>query len=97
MNFPCYFLLIDVKKVVVVVTDGFSSRGVEITKELAGRLKRQGVKFFAVGTSRRVYKDELDELSSKPSESHQLMVDIKKNPFTKEQVEQFTKKICKTE
>ena len=99
-TFPSPFLLIDVKRVVVTVTDGFSSRGVEITKELTDRLKTNGVKLFAVGTpdrQHRLYKAELDELSSKPSKTHQLIVDLNKNSFTKDQVEQFAKKICKTE
>ena len=89
--------LIDVKKVVVAVTDGFSSRGIEITKELTDQLKTSKVQFFSVGTSHRVNKPELNNLSSKPSGTHQLIVDLKKDHFTKSQVEQLAKRICKNE
>ena len=85
---------------VVSVTDGFSSRGIEITKELTDKLKTNGVELFAVGTfnrQHRLNKAELDELSSKPSKTHQLIVDLDKNSFTEDQVEQFAKEICKTE
>ncbi|KAJ7394354.1 hypothetical protein OS493_000160 [Desmophyllum pertusum] len=84
----------DVKKVVVVVTDGFSSLGIEFTKKLAGTLKRTGVNVFSVGTSGRVYKAELDELVSKPSEAHQLTRDLTKGAFTKDEVKRFAKEIC---
>ena len=48
-----------VKKVLVVLTDGFSSLGIEVTRDLTERLKNKGVEFFSVGISGRVYKDEL--------------------------------------
>ena len=85
------------KKVVVVVTDSFSSRGIEITKELTDRMKANHVKLFSVGASARVNKPELDEMVSKPSDTHELIVDLKTNSFSKDQVEQFSKKICKSE
>ena len=88
---------IDVKKVLVVLTDGFSSLGIEFTKKLADTLKRTGVKFFTVGTSDRVYQAEVDELSSKPSKTHQLLRDLTKGSFTKDEVRQFAEEICKTE
>ena len=91
---PLFSSLIDVKKVVVMVTDGFSFRGIEITKESTDRLKANSVKLFSVGTSNRVNQPELDELSSKPNDKHQLVVDLKKASFTKEQVERFAKEIC---
>ena len=80
-----------------MMTDGFSSRGIEIVKEYTDRLKTKNVKFFSVGTSARVNKPELDELASKPSDIHQLIVDLKKNSFTKDQVERLAKEICKVE
>ena len=74
--------------------------GIETTKDLTDRMKTNGVKLFAVGTSdrlHRMYKAELDELSSKPSKTHQIIVDLHKNSFSKAQAERFAKEICKTE
>ena len=85
------------KKVLVAVTDGFSSRGIELTKKLADNLKGIGCEIFSVGTSDRIYKNEIEELVSKPSRSHELLRDFKKNYFTKDEVEQFAKEICKKE
>lgn len=83
------------KKVAVFVTDGFSTRGVEFTRKSADTLTRKGIKLFSVGISDHIDKDELDELASKPKESHQLIIDIPGKFFTKEQVERFAKEICK--
>lgn len=88
------------KKVVVVVTDGFSSLGIDFTKMLSGNMKTKGFKLFAVGTSdrlHRMYKAELDELVSKPTKTHQLFVNFNKNSATKDQLERFAKEICKAE
>lgn len=95
--FAFFVCLVDVKKVLVVLTDGFSSLGIEFTKKLADTLKRTGVKFFTVGTSDRVYQAEVDELASKPSKTHQLLRDLAKGSFTKDEVRKFAKEICKKE
>ena len=42
-----------------------------------------------MGTSRRVCKAELDELASQPNETPQLIIDLEKNAFNKDKVEQF--------
>ena len=81
----------------VTLTDGFSSRGIEITKELAERLKRIGVQLYSVGTSDKIYKAELDGLASKPTSKHELIIDLRKYQTTKDQVEQFAKEICESE
>lgn len=83
-----------VKKVVVVVTDGLSSRGIEITRWLTKPLKNNGVKFFSVGIANRVNRDELNEVTSQPIETHQLIRDISKRSFTKWQVDTFAREIC---
>ncbi|XP_068717091.1 cartilage matrix protein-like [Montipora capricornis] len=83
-----------VKKVVVVVTDGLSSRGIEITRWLTKPLKNNGVKFFSVGIANRVNRDELNEVTSQPIETHQLIRDISKSSFTKWQVDTFAREIC---
>lgn len=77
-----------------MATDAFSFRGIEITKESTDRLKANNVKLFSVATTNLVNKPELDELTSKPIDRHRLMVDLKKTPFTKEQVGRFAKEIC---
>ena len=81
------------------MTDGFSSLGIETTKKLTDGMKTKGFRFFTVGTSDRLhrfFKAELDELASKPRETHQLIVDLDKNSFTKDQVERLAKEICTT-
>lgn len=81
----------------MVITDGFSSLGIDFTKKLADTLKKTDVKVFSVGTSDHVYKAEVDELSSKPSKSHQLLGDLAKGSFSKDEVQKFAKEICKKE
>ena len=91
----CTVLLADVKRIVVVITDGFSSLGFEYTKELTDQLKQSRIQFFSVGTSKRVNKPELDEISSQPVDIHKRIVDLKNRSFTKAQVERLAKDICK--
>ena len=79
----------------VVFTDGFSSRGIEITRDLTKALKNHGVEFFSIGTSDRVNKDELNELTSLPIETHQLLKRIEISPFTIGEIEEFAMEICK--
>ena len=89
-------LLADVKRIVVIITDGFSSLGFEKTKELTDQLKQRRIQFFSVGTSKRVNKPELEEISSQPVDTHELVVvDLKNRSFTKAQVERLAKDICK--
>ena len=88
-------LLADVKRIVVIITDGFSSLGFEKTKELTDQLKQRRIQFFSVGTSKRVNKPELDEISSQPVDTNELVVDLKNRSFTKAQVERLAKDICK--
>ena len=60
-------------------------------------MERKGFELFAVGTSDRLhglYKAELDELVSKPSESHELIVDFDKSSYNEDQVKQLAEKIC---
>ena len=101
LQFPYRFLsgdtlpLADVKRAVVAITDGFSTRGFEYTKELTDQLKQSRVQFFSVGTSKQVNKPELDEISSPPVDIHELIVDLKNRSFTKAQVERLAKDICK--
>ena len=81
----------------MVITDGFSSLGIDFTKRLADNLKKTDVKVFSVGTSDRVYKAEVDELSSEPNETHELLKDLAKGSFSKDELEKFVKEICKHE
>ena len=95
--FSTLFFLVDVKKVLVVITDGFSSLGIDFTKKLADNLKKTDMKVFSVGPSDRVYKAEMDVLSSKPSKTHELLKDLAKGSFSKDELEKFAKEICKHE
>ena len=96
VNFlSCIFLLTGVKIVVVVFTDGFSSRGIEITRDLTEVLKNRGVEFFSIGASDRVNKDELNELTSLPIETHQLVKSIDIRPFTIGEIKKFAMEICR--
>ena len=97
LNLVSFRLSSDVKKVAVFVTDGISTRGVEFTRASANTLKRKGIKLFSVGISDHNDEAELDELSSKPRESHQLNIETLGKFFTKDQVERFAKEICKHE
>ncbi|XP_067043108.1 cartilage matrix protein-like isoform X2 [Acropora muricata] len=83
-----------VKIVVVVFTDGFSSRGIDITRDLTEVLKNRGVEFFCIGASDRVNKDELNELTSLPIETHQLVKSIDIGPFTIGEIKKFAMEIC---
>ena len=47
-----------------------------------------------MGTSKRVNKPELDEMSSGQVDIHKLIVDFKNRSFTKAQVERLAKDIC---
>lgn len=87
-----------VKKVAVFITDGYSTRGVEFTSDNAAMLKRKGVELFSVGISNRINKKELDVLASEPRKTHQLYMttNLGGNSFTKEQVQNLAKEICKS-
>lgn len=87
-----------VKRVAVFITDGYSTRGVEFTRDNAATLTRtKGVKLFSVGISDRIDKAELDALASKPYNTHQLVIQTPGNPFNKYQVQRFAKQICRCE
>ena len=44
----------------------------------------------SVGTSDRVYKAEVDVLSSEPSKTHELLKDLAKGPFSTDELEPCT-------
>lgn len=92
------FCLPAVKRVAVFMTDGYSTRGVEFTRDNAATLTRtKGVKLFSVGISDRIDKAELDALASKPYNTHQLVIQTPGNPFNRYQVQRFAKQICRCE
>ena len=77
------------------ITDGYSTRGLEFTRDSAAVLKRKGVELFSVGISDHINKAELNALASKPWKTHQLyLTDVEGSSFTKEQVQSLAKKIC---
>lgn len=82
----------------VFITDGYSTRGVEFTRDGAAALtKAKGVKLFSVGIADRVNKAELDELASQPRNTHQLIIQHTGNFVPKKQVQRFAKQICESE
>ena len=83
----------DVRKVAVVVTDGFSFIGPGIVKLRADELKNRGIEVFAIGITKRMGDDELINLSSKPVQKHFLRL------TDKDSIERITdnivQEICK--
>ena len=60
----------DVKKVTVVVSDGWSGIGTEMVKEKVGQMKRRGIEMFAVGITNSMKDEELQVISSRPLKQH---------------------------
>lgn len=60
----------DVKKVTVVVTDGWSGIGTDMVKEKVGQMKRRGIEMFAVGITNSMKDEELQVISSRPLKHH---------------------------
>lgn len=63
---------VDVRKVAVFITDGFSFLGPENVKRRADHLKKKGIEVFAIVITKRIGNEELKNLSSKPVENHFL-------------------------
>lgn len=85
------------KRVAVFLTDGYSTRGVEFTKDNAAELReKKGVHLFTVGISDRVHKVELDAIANKPHSKYQMFANLKNNSVRKEQTEHFAKTICES-
>ncbi|XP_073228190.1 cartilage matrix protein-like [Porites lutea] len=59
-----------VKKVTVVVTDGWSGIGTDMVKEKVGQMKRRGIEMFAVGITNSMKDEELQVISSRPLKHH---------------------------
>lgn len=86
-----------VKRVAVFLTDGYSTRGVEFTKDSAAELReKKAVHLFSVGISDRVHKVELDEIANKPHSKYQMFANLTNNSVRKEQTEHFAKIICES-
>ena len=60
----------DIKKVTVVVTDGWSGIGTEMVKEKVGQMKRRGIEMFAVRITNSMKDEELQVISSHPLKHH---------------------------
>ena len=60
----------DIKKVTVVVTDGWSGIGTDMVKEKVGQMKRRGIEMFAVGITNSMKDEELQVISSRPLNYH---------------------------
>ena len=60
----------DIKKVTIVVTDGWSGIGTDMVKEKVGQMKRRGIEMFAVGITNSMKDEELQVISSRPLNHH---------------------------
>ena len=54
----------------IVVTDGYSTTGVEFVKDKANLMKNAGIEIFAIGITKRMRDEELVILSSEPVKNH---------------------------
>ncbi|XP_061429991.1 collagen alpha-1(XIV) chain-like [Lethenteron reissneri] len=78
----------DVPKVVIVITDGKSQDSVE---NPSNRLKSRGVTVYAIGI-KNADKEELDIISSQPSEQHSLYIDEFK--LLRSVLPKITRRVC---
>ncbi|XP_078731310.1 collagen alpha-1(VII) chain-like [Lampetra fluviatilis] len=78
----------DVPKVVIVITDGKSQDSVD---NPSNRLKSRGVTVYAIGI-KNADKEELDIISSQPSEQHSLYIDEFK--LLRSVLPKITRRVC---
>ncbi|XP_058955872.1 cartilage matrix protein-like [Pocillopora verrucosa] len=83
----------DVRKVAVILTDGFSFIGPEVVKIGADALKKRRIEVFAIGITQRIGKEELTNLSSKPVENHFFRLNNDKS--LNHIIDHIVKNICK--
>ena len=83
----------DVRKVTIVVTDGYSRIGTEIVKKRADVMKSRGIEMFAVGISKRMKEEELKVLSSEPVKHH--LFKLKDLKDLKDIVDSIVHQVCK--
>ena len=68
-----FLQLLEVKKVVIILTDGHSNNG--MVSGPARRLKNSGVVIFSVGIGRHVSMHELHAMASEPTGKHVIRLD----------------------
>ena len=83
----------DARKVVVIVTDGFSTTGVEFLKDKVRMIRDQGIEVFVIGITRRINREELLALSSTPVKYHLLRLNDSQD--VNKVVESITNQLCK--
>lgn len=81
------------RKVVVIVTDGFSTTGVEFLKDKVRMIRDQGIEVFVIGITRRINREELLALSSTPVKYHLLRLNDSQD--VNKVVESITNQLCK--
>ena len=87
------FFYVDVKDAVVIVSDGFSSIGIEGIKEKTDIAKHVGIQIYAVGITSKVKKAELRIMASQPIGRH--FFTLKHSPNIKSIVDRIVKDLCK--
>ena len=83
----------DVRKAIVVVTDGYSSIGTEIVKARADVMKKRGIEMFSIGITNRINKEEMEVLSSEPVKEHSFRLTDTK--AVKEIADSIANQLCK--
>ena len=86
-------MFLDVRKAIVVVTDGYSSIGTEIVKKRADLMKKRGIEMFAIGITNRINKEEMEVLSSEPVKQHLFRLTDSK--AAKEIADSIVNQVCK--
>ena len=81
------------RKVVVIVTDGFSTTGVEFLKDKVRMMRDQGIEVFVIGITRRINKEELLALSSTPVKNHLFRINDSQD--VNKIVESVTNQLCR--
>ena len=81
------------RKVVVIVTDGFSSTGVEFLKDKVRMMRGHGIEVFAIGITRRMNEEELLVLSSTPVKNHLFRINDSQD--VNKIVDSITNQLCK--
>ncbi|XP_048582331.1 uncharacterized protein LOC5506315 isoform X2 [Nematostella vectensis] len=68
----------NVAKVLIIITDGVSTRGIDSLKAPLKRLKDASVNIISIGVGRNINRNELELMASQPGRSHVYYVDSMK-------------------
>ena len=77
----------------MVVTDGYSSTGIELVQDKAHLMKENGIEIFTIGITNRINEEELIILCSTPIENHLFKLNCSK--AVRKIVKSIVKQVCK--